>query len=303
MIIIKIAILSDIHGNIVALNAVLADAKKQGVQTYIIAGDLITDFPASNEVIDAIKELTPYVVKGNRENYILEYEKTKEDKKRWSTLQNRSISYFYRTLRKDNLEYIRSLPENINLTIGELTIKVVHASPTSDTQSIQIQNETQIEEITKELKEDILVCGHSHLEAGYVRKNNKIVITDGTVGMDCESEFSQYVILKQEKGKIEIETRNVRYDKQKLKEIIEENSQVLDFAYTWTNLVYLNTCYHKLFTSEFVEKATQKMYQKYDEKQIEEQRIYSNFKVIDDTIFEELTKEYEKEFLLKRRQA
>lgn len=106
----KIAILSDIHGNIVALNEVLKDAESQNVDKYIVLGDIITDFPAGNEVIEKIKELTPYVIKGNREQYLLNYEKTKNCK-HWKTIQNTSLIYHYHILNDENKEYIRSLPE------------------------------------------------------------------------------------------------------------------------------------------------------------------------------------------------
>ena len=52
---IKVAVLSDIHGNIVALEEAIKDAKLNKVDEYIIAGDIILDFPFPNEVINAIK--------------------------------------------------------------------------------------------------------------------------------------------------------------------------------------------------------------------------------------------------------
>ena len=77
----KIAIFSDIHGNEIALDAVIKDAKKNQVDTYIVAGDLITDFPTSNGIIDKVRKLTPYVVKGNREAYLEEYLRSQKDEK------------------------------------------------------------------------------------------------------------------------------------------------------------------------------------------------------------------------------
>lgn len=125
---IKIAVLSDIHGNSVALDALIEDAKKNNVDEYIVAGDLITDFPGTNEVIDKVRSLTTYVVRGNRESYILDYERTKESDK-WKTMQNSNFVYFYNSLTKDNLEYIKSLPETISLNFNGLKVKVVHGSP------------------------------------------------------------------------------------------------------------------------------------------------------------------------------
>lgn len=71
----KIAVLSDIHGNLTAFNAVLNDINKLDIDTFIIAGDHIVDCPQPNEVLEKIKSLNAYVIKGNREDYILNYHK------------------------------------------------------------------------------------------------------------------------------------------------------------------------------------------------------------------------------------
>ena len=71
--IVKVAVISDIHGNYVALEEVIKDAKMQGAEKYIFTGDLINEFPFGNKVINLIKDLQKdydvYVVKGNREQY------------------------------------------------------------------------------------------------------------------------------------------------------------------------------------------------------------------------------------------
>ena len=55
----KIAVLSDLHGNIVAFEEAIKDAKSQGATEFIILGDIITDLPITDEIIDKVKELTP----------------------------------------------------------------------------------------------------------------------------------------------------------------------------------------------------------------------------------------------------
>lgn len=158
----KIAVFSDIHGNEIALDAVIEDAKKNQVDTYIVAGDLITDFPASNEIINKVRKLTPYVIKGNREAYLEEYLRTKTDKK-WEKLQNKTLACIYASLTQENVEYIQSLPEQLSLNLEGLTIRVVHGALEGISKCIDMENQEQISVETKTLKEQILVVGHTHV--------------------------------------------------------------------------------------------------------------------------------------------
>lgn len=258
---IKIAVLSDIHGNNIALDAVIEDAKRNNVDEYIVAGDLITDFPGTNEVIDKVRELTKYVIKGNRENYILEYDRTKELDK-WKTLQYSNFVYFYNSLTKDNFEYIKTLPETISLNFEGLKVKVVHGSPYHISELTYFDNEELIEKICRDLEEDILVFGHTHEETEFVKKNDKILLQDGVVGMHNNgANQSQYAIIEYENGKVNIIKRAVEYDKDKLKKIIEK-SDILDKNRTWTNLCYYCLKTGQDLRTQFVEEGRQKMLKK-----------------------------------------
>ena len=92
--IVKVAVISDIHGNYIALEEVLKDAKAQGAEKYIFTGDLINEFPFGNKVINLIKDLQKdfdvYVVKGNREQYLIEYD---EYKYTWENIQFRNTVF------------------------------------------------------------------------------------------------------------------------------------------------------------------------------------------------------------------
>ena len=70
----KIGIISDIHGNVKALNAVLKELEKQNIDKIICLGDLIGGSPMSEEVVQKIIEIKDriIIVRGNRERYIIE---------------------------------------------------------------------------------------------------------------------------------------------------------------------------------------------------------------------------------------
>lgn len=68
----RIAIISDIHGNLTALQAVLADIKLQKVDDIICLGDIVTLGPQPKEVLNALKELNCVIIKGNHDAAVVD---------------------------------------------------------------------------------------------------------------------------------------------------------------------------------------------------------------------------------------
>ncbi len=295
----KIAILSDIHGNIVALEEVIKDAKRNNINKYIVAGDIILDFPFINEVVDAVKDLNPYAIKGNREKYLEKYEEDSKNAK-WNTMQLRTIKDNVEMLTKENKEFIKNLPEQLSLNIEGLKIKVVHGSPYKISGFVDFENKQELDKITSELEEDILVVGHTHDIAKYIKHNGKIIINDGTVGMHMFTDFAQYVILEYVDGKVDIQTRTVEYDKEKLKELIKE-SPIYEDSRAWINLCYCDIVGNSHIRGQFTNEGIEMMHKKHNIKEENKSMHvrYSKFNTIDDDIYKELIKKYEKYFLIK----
>ncbi|MEG1704993.1 MAG: metallophosphoesterase family protein [Clostridia bacterium] len=292
---IKIAILSDIHGNIVALESVIKELASQNIDYYLIAGDNITDFPFSNEVIAMVQNLTPYVIKGNREKYILEYLKNpKLDK--WNTKQQEPIKFIGDNLNIRSIKYIKNLPESLTLNLEELKIKLLHGFPNDLSEEIYLNDTKKLDEISKNLKENILIFGHTHEPAGYKLINNKLLINAGTLGTRYGKKGAEYIVFTYENGKMNVEIKEVKYDLDKLKEKISETN-ILRVCPTWINLSYSTLNSEIDINFEFVKEAKKLME---DKTTIlpNAQGVYKDFKVIDDEIWDYLSKKYSKYFLL-----
>ena len=83
----KVAVLTDIHGNFIALDAVVNDIKKHNVDQTIVLGDLISDFPdQTNNVLDLIKQFSDHVIKGNREHYIISIDERNREFNQFKTI-------------------------------------------------------------------------------------------------------------------------------------------------------------------------------------------------------------------------
>lgn len=122
----KYAIISDVHGNIHALEAVLADAKVQNVDKFLLIGDYVNMLPFSNEVADCIRALeNTVIVRGNGEDYFTNLLGKKPEE--MTAKQFRPIYWSYNSLSKENLKYITTLPETATVTNGKYQIHLSHA--------------------------------------------------------------------------------------------------------------------------------------------------------------------------------
>jgi len=106
------ALISDIHGNMPALQAVLEDARSSNVQQYIFLGDYCFGLAYPNEVLDCIRSISSkYVIGGNEENAIAGLKNINPSK--WPTGQFETYSWYYNYLSNENRQFIFSLPHEI----------------------------------------------------------------------------------------------------------------------------------------------------------------------------------------------
>src|SRR5690348_6158021 len=111
----KLAILSDIHGNLPALEAIAADFAQCKVDQVVIAGDLINLGPYSADVIDRALESSWSVIRGNHEFYLLDYQTSRapasrNDPTRWSLLR-----WSYQQLGEERRRRIATWPDRLSL--------------------------------------------------------------------------------------------------------------------------------------------------------------------------------------------
>ncbi len=147
----KIAFISDIHGNIDALNAIVEELEKTEIYGIAFLGDYITDFPYHNEVLTKMQELSrkyrTWIVKGNREDYIIDHYNGKY--RNW-TFSNTSATllYTFESLLIQHLGYISNMP-------NELVINLRGYKP------IYIRHRVKREEWPKH---PYVVSGHFHYD-------------------------------------------------------------------------------------------------------------------------------------------
>jgi putative phosphoesterase len=168
----RVAFLSDIHSNLYALESVLDDIKKREIEDIYCLGDIVGYHSFPNEVIDMVKENNIIAIKGNHDKDITELslETAPKDIKRWT----------YQTLTTENLNYLKNLPEEKEIFLKDLKVKLVHGSPTGITNYLYEDSDESKEALTT-FKGDILICAHTHFP--YINyKENKCLMNTGSVG-------------------------------------------------------------------------------------------------------------------------
>lgn len=294
---IKLAVISDIHGNIVALNQIIEDAKKRNVDVFVASGDLVNELPFGNEVIDKLKEINAFSIKGNKEQYFIDYD---EHKYNWPNIQFQNSVFMYERMTKENLEYIKNLPFSLSLEYEGVKIKVVHGSPESITELIHRDDFDLIDKYTKNLEEDILVLGHTHEPIWVCNMNNKTMINAGCAGVSPKNiGLAEYVIINLENGKYEIENLKVPFDVNEIKIGILK-SGILKKDIAFINLTYETLIGNVKLKESFFHEAKRQMIEKGRKlKKDNVKGIYETFKLYDDDIWIELTEKYKNEFKLK----
>jgi putative phosphoesterase len=237
----RIAVISDIHSNVYALDEVLADIQKRNVDMTVCTGDLVGYATTPNEVIETIKKEKILTIMGNYDEAIgnfkiicgCDYPDPKDAEK-----AGLSMHFTAQNTSDENKAYLRNLPKDATLTFNNKTIRFVHGSTRIINEYLK-ENSIQADEVMQELNEDILVCGHTHIPyAKYY--GEKLLINAGSVGKPkTGSPDANYVIIDIDNGdeiakkdsSVEVEIIEVPYDFEKIAKEIEEN-EILpsDFA-------------------------------------------------------------------------
>lgn len=193
----KIAVLADIHGNLPALQAVLADAEKYQPDGYIVAGDFIAG-PSPNEAISILSSLNGWMISGNTDLHVLNFDSGNSPKSHETSLQWAVMRWNHRNLLPAHLGFLRSLPEQRVVRIpGTAAIRVVHGSHRSPFESIfPDQYPGVLADALDETEEPVFICGHTHRQ-WFIEQNRRLALNPGSVCNPLDGSVSaQYAMLE-----------------------------------------------------------------------------------------------------------
>jgi putative phosphoesterase len=182
-------VLSDVHGNSVALEAVRKAIKKEKPDVTLIAGDLVMNGPEPGATLDAIREMErdgAIVVQGNTDVAVADADYAAAFPGMLESGVPDAIraaaEWAHNALDDEQLAWLRRLPAERRVRIGDDLVLVTHASPGSQTQGFDrdLDPSTVLERISR-TDARVICCGHTHIpnvqEFGW-----KVVVNDGSAG-------------------------------------------------------------------------------------------------------------------------
>lgn len=221
----KFAVLSDIHGNMFALRAVLADIEKQQVDRILCLGDLAMAGPEPNKTVDFVRTQDWTVIQGNTDEMIAHFsEEVFEKVKADAPIMANALRCDVNELSQENIEYLKNLPINKCLDVDGVKILLVHGSPRRNNENVFPNMDMKvIEQIFHEVDADLVFCGHTHMPCGYQTESKITVVNDGSVGRPfTENPDACYVLAEIINGEVFIEHRMIDYDRISAKETLEK---------------------------------------------------------------------------------
>ena len=209
----RIAIISDIHGNQVALEAVLQDFHHQpNVDQMVIAGDLCLNGPCPREVIETVQGLNCVVLQGNVDLEVVTQAPDKGEKKRNTAAWTRE------QIGQSGIDYLASLPHSHRIANSQGNdLLVVHANPLNLEDAIfPNAPDSTLEYLLGGLDDDIGAVAFGHLHIAYTRKWRHLFLVDvGSCGLPRDEDLrASYAILSWQARSWVAEIRRVAYDVQ-----------------------------------------------------------------------------------------
>lgn len=191
----QIAIISDIHGNLTALQAVLADIRSRDISRVFCLGDIVGKGPSSDQVVDLVRANCEEVVMGNWDEFIT------------GTSELEMIQWHRGLLGQDRLDYLANLPFSIEFRMSGKFIRLFHASPRSVNERIQpwddYSRRLSLFESSPLCKEEQAadIAGYGDIHNAYLQHlDGKVLLNVGSVGNPLDLTQASYVILEGEYG-------------------------------------------------------------------------------------------------------
>jgi len=213
----EIALISDIHGNSIALHAVLDEIRDRGIATTYCLGDLVGYGPDPNGVIDMIRSAGIPTIMGNYDDGV-GWERgdcgcfyADAEAKR---LGEASYAFTVRGVTADCKAFLRGLPLERRVTLGRSSLHLVHGSPRKINEYLlRNRDEKTFLRLAEAEKDDVLVFGHTH-DPWSRTYGGVLFVNVGSVGRPKDGDpRAMYALLRTEPGgRIEVETVRVAYD-------------------------------------------------------------------------------------------
>jgi putative phosphoesterase len=170
----RIAVLSDVHSNLPALRAVLADVDEARPTEIWCAGDLVGYNPWPNEVLEVLRGRRVRAIRGNHDRAVLS-----GDASWFNALAAEAVRWTRIHMAPAGVGYLKGLEDRTRASVADGTIAMYHGSPRNDDEYVLPWNAS--EEVVLRAGADIVILGHTHLPMA-LRFPSGLLVNPGSVG-------------------------------------------------------------------------------------------------------------------------
>lgn len=220
----KFAVISDIHGNLWALAAVIEDAKRRGVDQFINLGDILYGPLKPMETYTLLQTIGAVTIQGNQDRDIYEFNPSQGG-------EHPTLTYMLKELGDQPIEWLRSLPST---TVIGGEIFACHGVPENDLVYLlediscglpTVRTEAAIFSYLEGINYPVILCGHSHIVRVVQLSSGQLVMNPGSVGlaaydddepnyhkMQNYSPLASYAVLEKRNNAWQVELLKIPYD-------------------------------------------------------------------------------------------
>jgi predicted phosphodiesterase len=207
-----LAVIADIHGNMPALEAVIADLEEVSPDEILVGGDLVGRGPEGSRVVATVHERGWATIRGNHEDYLLDFRRGKVPDAWQGQNQWAASRWMAAELGAAAVEYIRQLPLSVTPRVGE-GLLLTHGSPASYNEGLGPWTpDSALGRHLRGIDGSLLVCAHTHRPMHRVVTEGEVV-NIGSVGLPFNGDRrAQYGLFHWDGERWTVELRQVEYE-------------------------------------------------------------------------------------------
>lgn len=235
----KIAVLSDIHGNYAALEQCVEYVLERNINTFIFLGDYLAEFPYPQKTMKILyflkEKYSCFFIRGNKEDYWLNrrYDNSCEWKN--GNLSVGAMHYCYNHQTEKDIDFFQSLPISQRIQFeGAASLMACHGSPDRNNEKMLPASDKTYQTMDA-CACNYILCGHTHLQ-GLIKHDRKTALNPGSVGVPLHSGGkAQFMILHQNMQEWTYEFISREYDKERIIKDMQESGLEKAAPY-WTQV-------------------------------------------------------------------
>ena len=235
----KVAAISDIHANYLALEAILRYIDREGIKDILFLGDYITDCPypykTMNLLYECLEKYNCHFIRGNREDYLIKHHNNPNDEWKYSSSTG-SLLYTYLNITKKDIDFFKAIPVSKIVTFkNHPHLFMCHGSPTK-TKDWLYKKDDLLYSYIKDIDCDYFIFGHSH-RAYSTNILGKTVNFCPSAGLPANKKTdAQFILLESDGTTWKSQVISLPYNIEKLIHDFYE-SGLLDKARIWTKCI------------------------------------------------------------------